>query len=137
MIQYLPSPGTKPRPHYRLQGALAAGAAIANATDVSEIVPIAGMSRVAIHAKTATAGGTLKAYFVAPVAADSTSLTLANGQLDPAKVTAYDDTAASNVTLTAGTSNTMTVTCNGERYLKVTITGGGTGTVTFVDIAGI
>lgn len=123
-----------PRPHRRLSGALAEGAVIANATDYSEIIQVAGAAKLRINAKTVTAGGTLKGAFVRPYATDETAID-AKGVIAPAKTTAYDSGNPANVTLTAGTSNHMDVDLHGESYFKVTITGGGAGTIGFVDIA--
>lgn len=135
----LPQPAVITQPiHRRLSGALKPGTAIASGTDVSEVIALGANIRfLTIRAATATAGGTLKFDFVAPVATtDSGGYFLSNGEIDPSKVTKYADSLTpSTVPITAGTTPAvMQVTCNGESYGIVTISPGGTGTVSYVDL---
>lgn len=130
-----------PPSHRRLSGALAPGVAIANATSISEVIALGPNVRfLTIRATTATAGGTLAFDFVAPAATtDSGGFHLTNGSIDPSKVTKYADSLTpSSATITAGTTPAVIqATCNGESYGVVTITGGGTGTVSFVDVSAL
>ncbi|HEX7122633.1 MAG TPA: hypothetical protein VF178_09720 [Gemmatimonadaceae bacterium] len=134
----LPQPNANlPFQHRRLTGALAAGTAIANATAISEVIALGNVRNLVIRAKTTTAGATLSFDFVHPVATD-TPFQLSDGAIDPAKVTVYaDDQTPTDVTLTAGTAGAMAVTCSGESYGKITITGAGTGTLNYVDISAL
>lgn len=135
MARDLPQPDICTTGQFRLKGALAAGAAIANATDVQEVVNVRGAARVRVYAKTATAGGTLKLSAIESVTTDDEDPYLSPGEIDPAKVTAITDGAPDDVTLTAATTGHIDFTCNGESWLLVTITGGGTGTISMVELA--
>ena len=130
-----------PPSHRRLSGNLKPGAAIANATAIAEVIALGPNVRfLTIRATTATAGGTLAFDFVQPVATtDSGGFHLANGSIDDTKVTAYADSLTpSTATITAGTTPAVIqVTCNGESYGLVKITGGGTGTVGYVDVSAL
>lgn len=138
----LPQPAIiTPPSHRRLSGALAPGAAFTNTANVQEVIALGPNVRfLTIRAATATAGGTLKFDFVAAVATTD-SYHLSGGAIDPTKVTPYADaltTAIGTATITAGaTPAVLQATCNGESYGLVTITGGGTGVVSYVDIAAL
>lgn len=134
MARQLPKPDICEAGQFRLTGALAAGTAIAAATNYREVVNVRGAARVRVYAKTATAGGTLKASAIETVSTDDTDPKLASGGIDPAKVTAITAGAPADVTLTAGTANYLDFTPNGENWLLVTIAGGGVGTIGFVEV---
>ena len=133
MARQLPKPDICEAGQFRLGGALAAGTAIASATDYREVVNIRGAARVRIYARTATAGGTLKASAIESVSTDDTNPLLPSMAINPAKVTPITDGAPTDVTLTAGTVGHIDFTPNGENWLLVTITGGGTGTIGYVE----
>lgn len=130
-------PNYVPFAHRVLGGALASGTAIASSTDYQEVIPIAFCRYLTIRAKTTTAGGTLKFDFVRPIATDPAKLS-ASGAINPAQVTKYTSPASpSNVTLTAGTENSMQFTLNGESFGLITVTGGGSGTLNYVDVCAL
>ena len=133
MARDLPQPDICVTGQFRLKGALAAGTAIAAATNYQEVVNVRGAARVRIYAKTATAGGTLKASAIESVSTDDTNPLLPSMAINPAKVTAITDGAPADVPLTAGTTGHIDFTPNGENWLLVTITGGGVGTISFVE----
>ena len=135
MARDLPQPDICTAGQFRLKGALAAGTAIAAATNYREVVNVRGAARGRIWIKTATAGGTLKASAIESVTTDDANPRLDSGAINPAKVTAITDGAPSDVTVTAGTTTHMDLTFNGESYILVTLAGGGTGTISFVEIA--
>lgn len=137
MARQLPQPDICQPGQFRLNGALAAGTAIANSTDYQEVVNVRGAARVRVYAKTATAGGTLKASAIESVSTDDENPELSPGEIDPSKVTAITAGAPADVTLTAGTANYIDMTLNGENWLLVTITGGGTGTISWVEVCRI
>jgi hypothetical protein len=120
------------RPAIRLKQALAAGTSITNATSAYEIVVIAGSARGIVRAKFSQAA-TLFLYFVGP----DTQFATGTGTTGAATVnTQYASNQPGSVALAANTENFLTFTHNGEGYLQVLITAGGTtGTVSFVDVA--
>ncbi len=123
-------------PHRQLGGALAPGAATANAVTIGEVVNIAFSRYLTIRFKCATAGGNLNFDFVRPVAAEPVFLT--NGPINPAQVYKYTSPASpTTVAATAGTETSMQITCNGESYGYISFTGGGTGSIVYVDVSGL
>lgn len=135
MARALPQPDICVAGQSRLAGALAAGTAIAAATNYQEVVNVRGAALVRIYAKTVTAGGTLKVSAIESVSTDDTSPLLASGGINPAKVTPITAGAPADVTLVAGTPNVIEFNADGENWLLVTIAGGGTGTIGYVEIA--
>lgn len=134
----LPTPASYvPFDHRVLKGALAPGSALASATVIGEVIPIANVRYLTIRVLTATAGGTLNFDFVRPVATEPVMLSTDTG-VNPAQVTKYTSPASPTaVAVTAGTQASLQVTCNGEKYGYVSITGGGTGTVSWVDVSAL
>lgn len=135
----LPVPAlSTPPTHRRLTGALKAGTATANGVALSEVIALGPNVRfLTIRALLATAGGSLAFDFVAPNATTD-AFYMANGGIDPTKVTKYNDTLTpAAATITAGTTCPLQVTCNGELFGVVTVTPSGTGTITGIDIAAL
>ena len=122
--------------HRVLKGALAPGSATANATTIGEVIPIANCRYVTIRVKTATAGGTLNFDYVRPVATEPVNNT--DGSINPAQIVKYVSPASPTaVTVTAGTETSMQITTNGEKYAYISFTGGGTGTISYVDVCAL
>jgi hypothetical protein len=121
-------PAARSRPHRRLKGALAAGAAFVLNGILYEVIPVFGSARFKARIKTAAAGGTLDLVFVGP-------------DFDPAQVVAFASLAGTQystgnptqVAVTAGTATEISTDCYGEGYLIVKFTGGGTGTISYCD----
>jgi len=127
--------------HRRLTGALAAGTVTANGVAIKEVIALGANVRfLTIRCAAATANVTLAFDFVSPLAKTDvhTLQTGAVGAIDPAQVTPYADTLTpSSVTVVAGTPNALQVTCNGESYGLITVTGSGAGTLTYVDVSAV
>lgn len=134
MARALPQPDICVTGQSRLAGALAAGTAIAAATNYQEVVNVRGAARVRIYAKTVTAGGTLKASAIESVSTDDTNPLLPSMAINPAKVTPITDGAPADVPLTAGSTGHIDFVPNGENWLLVTITGGGAGAIGYVEV---
>jgi len=126
--------------HRRLTGALAAGTVTANGVAIKEVIALGANVRfLTIRCAAATANVTLAFDFVSPLAKTDvyTLQSGAVGAIDPAQVTPYGDGLGGSVTVTAGTPNFLQVTCCGESYGLITVTGTGAGTLTFVDVSAL
>lgn len=112
---------------------LRVGQTFANTNVRYEIVSCAGMQKIAVRVKTASAGGTLDIFFLGPDVDVEAAL---NGNTAyPPAGTIYTSGNATQGTIVAGTELLVTATTNGEDYAVVKLTGTGTGTVTYCDVA--
>lgn len=137
MAQRLGDPHWKPLIRCKsgkTNGTLAAGTSFANTNVRYEIHNVSGCSSVSARIKTATAGGTLDLFFVGPdvdidsIIANDTAYASIGG-------TIYTTGNATQGTVTAGTECLVTATCHGEDFVIVKFTGGGSGTITYCDVA--
>lgn len=114
-------PSLIPRPAIRLNGAspgLAVGVAFGNTDVRSELVATAGSARIRVRILTASAGGTIQ---IIPMATDGT--------------TEHTTGASAATAVVAGTEMNVDLDLYGENLCKIEFVGGGTGTITYVEIA--
>lgn len=100
-----------------LQNTLAPGAAFDAITPIAQVIQVAGASTHRVRAKLASAGGTLSFAFLRPDGA-----------------TPYGAGNPSDLVLVAGTEDFCDIDVAGEENLRITLTGGGVGTVGFIDV---
>lgn len=139
MVQRLATPSWKPLRRLDGQGSnygLRATRAFANTNIRYEVVCVTGMSKVTARIKTASAGGTLDIFFLGPDV-DINEIQRADTAYGSIPGTIYTSGAASQGTVVAGTELLVTVACAGEDYAVIKFTGGGTGTVTYCDVAAL
>lgn len=111
------SPLPRPLPHRAVAGGtLTAGAATTNGGTLTTTLAIAGATKVRLRGL-CTAGGTIVCAF-----------------LRPGGVAAYTASNPSNVTVVGATEFVATIDVVGESLLRLTFTGSGTGTWTFLDV---
>ncbi len=91
-----------------------------------------GAARLRIRIKTVTQGGTLDAFFVGP---DFRVEQLPATAYASLVGTVYATGGGDQATVTAGTEANMDVDVWGEGYVLLKFTGGGTGTIGFVDVS--
>lgn len=110
---------------------LGAGQAIANTGILYEIVPVRGQSVITVRMKTAGAGGTLAVLYVGP------DFNAAQGDILFTQLagTIYTTGQPATVAVAAGTEAILQSAPEGENFAIVKFTGGGTGTVTYCDVA--
>lgn len=102
-------------------GALAEGATLTNAVEVSEYVPVAGAARIRVHWKS-TVAGSLAIHFCRP-----------DRLPNPARYTAGNPTA---VPIVANTENVIDVATHfGEHMMEVAFTPSATGALTYADVS--
>jgi hypothetical protein len=139
MPQRLPTPSWKPNHRLNGQGSnygLRAGQTFGNTNVRYEVVSVSGMAKITARIKTATQGGTLDIFFIGPDV-DVDAL-LKNDTAYAAIVgTIYTSGNATQGAVVAGTEQLVTVACSGEDYAIIKFTGGGTGTVTYCDVAAL
>lgn len=128
-------PANTPAAHRVLRGALAPATALTNATAVSEVISL-GSTRFLTVRILSAAAGSLTFAFARPVATTD-GYALANGELDPSKLTAYGTLAPSAVSVSANTEAVLSVTCNGEWYGILTYTPSASAALTWVDVAAV
>lgn len=126
-------PAANYKPNRRCKGLLRVGAPFTNTAILYEILPIAGASAWRARIKTATAGGTLDAFYIGPdveieaAIANATAYASIGG-------TIYTSGNPSQVAVTAATETKIEDSPKGEGYVLLKFTGGGTGTISFVDL---
>lgn len=133
------TPDHRSRPARRLGGQLAPGTAYASTGTKYAIIPIAGATTVRVRGKVVTADATLDYFFLPPdydvdqaqpTAASPTGVAYAS-----LVGTKYTSPALTQLALTAGTEAKSDITVVGEAFLLILLTGGGTGTIGFVDVS--
>jgi len=108
---------SRARPPYTLTRNLKATTALLAAASAKEVLPVLGIRKVRVRAKT-SAAATLKVRAVRP---DSATATVSGNPVD--------------VALAANTENVIEMTLCGEAFIEVEILMGvGNGTVTYVDV---
>lgn len=120
------------RPYRRLSGNLAPAAAYTNGAVLWEVIPVRGSARIRARLLCASANGTLDIVTVGPDFDPTQAPATAYASLTGTKHTSGNPT---QVAVTAGTEATITHDCYGENFVLLVFTGGGTGTITRVDVS--
>lgn len=117
----------------RCKRSLKAATAFVNLQVLYEIIPIFGSFRARFRARVAAAGATLDFIFVGPDFDPDQELAAKTfAQLAGTQYTSANPT---QLVLVAGTEGNKDVDLYGEGYVILKLTGSGSGTIDYVDIA--